>query len=57
MSGALLAAGRPHEVLLLPGLGHSDVGTPIAEHLLWYQLRFLQRHLHAAAPAPARRGG
>jgi dipeptidyl-peptidase-4 len=47
MSGALLAAGRPHEVLLLPGLGHSDAGTPIAEHLLWYQLRFLQRHLHA----------
>jgi dipeptidyl-peptidase-4 len=47
LSRALLAAGRPHEVLLLPGLGHSDSGTSIAEHLLWHQLRFLQRHLHA----------
>ncbi len=50
LSSALLAAGRPHEVLLLPGLGHSDAGAAISEHLLWHQLRFLQRHLHAEPP-------
>ena len=47
LSRALLAAGRPHEVLLLPGLGHSDAGAAVTEHLLRYQLRFLQRHLRA----------
>ncbi|MGH3403730.1 MAG: prolyl oligopeptidase family serine peptidase [Streptosporangiaceae bacterium] len=47
LSKALLAAGRPHEVLLLPGLGHSDTGKAAAGHLLRYQVQFLQRHLRA----------
>jgi dipeptidyl-peptidase 4 len=46
LSSALLAAGRLHEVLLLPGAGHRAVGTAITtENLLWHQVRFLQRHL------------
>ena len=45
LSSALLAAGRPHEVLLLPGVGHQALSEKIAEKLLWHQVRFLQRHL------------
>jgi len=45
LSSALLAAGRPHEVLLLPGAGHRAVGGVVTESLLWHQVRFLQRHL------------
>ena len=46
LSSALLAAGRPHEVLLLPGAGHQAIGrTPLTENLLWHQVRFLRRHL------------
>jgi dipeptidyl-peptidase-4 len=45
LSSALLAAGRPHEVLLLPGAGHQAPSEAIAENLLWHQVRFLQRHL------------
>jgi len=45
LSGALLAAGRPHEVLLLPGVGHQAMGDTVTEQLLWHQVRFLQRHL------------
>ncbi|MFD9330937.1 prolyl oligopeptidase family serine peptidase [Streptomyces sp. NPDC060065] len=45
LSSALLAAGRPHELLLLPGVGHQAMGTPITEELLWHQVRFLQRNL------------
>jgi dipeptidyl-peptidase 4 len=45
LSSALLAAGRPHEVLLLPGAGHQAPSEEIAEKLLWHQVRFLQRHL------------
>jgi dipeptidyl-peptidase 4 len=41
LSQALLAAGRPHEVLLLAGAGHQAM----TENLLWHQVRFLQRHL------------
>jgi dipeptidyl-peptidase-4 len=44
---ALLAAGRPHEVLLQPGSGHQAMGVAITEKLLWHQARFLQRHLGA----------
>jgi dipeptidyl-peptidase-4 len=51
LSRALLTAGRPHEVLLLPGLGHADAAT--TEHLLRYQAQFLQRHLHAKPPRQA----
>ena len=47
LSSALLAAGRPHEVLLLPGVGHQALSGEIAEKLLWHQVRFLQRHLGA----------
>lgn len=46
LSRALLAAGRPHEVLLLPGVGHQAMGVSITENLLWHQVRFLQRHLN-----------
>ena len=45
LSQALLAAGRPHEVLLLPGAGHGAIGEAVTEDLLWHQVRFLQRHL------------
>jgi dipeptidyl-peptidase 4 len=45
MSMALLAAGRPHEVLLLPGAGHADMGSAVSADALWHQARFLQRHL------------
>jgi len=45
LSSALLAAGRPHEVLLLPGVGHQAIGDPVTERLLRHQVRFLQRHL------------
>lgn len=45
LSSALLAAGRPHELLLLPGVGHQAMGMPITEELLWHQVRFLQRNL------------
>ncbi|MGW2424100.1 prolyl oligopeptidase family serine peptidase [Streptomyces sp. NPDC001709] len=48
LSGALLAAGRPHEVLLLPGAGHQPVGTDLTCDLLRHQVRFLQRHLGTA---------
>lgn len=45
LSSALLAAGRPHEVLLLPGVGHQAMNSSLAENMLWHQVRFLQRHL------------
>lgn len=45
LSAALLAAGRPHEVLLLPGTGHQVMGLPVTERLLEHQARFLMRHL------------
>jgi dipeptidyl-peptidase-4 len=45
LSSALLAAGRPHEVLLLPGTGHQALTGQIAESLVRHQARFLQRHL------------
>jgi dipeptidyl-peptidase-4 len=53
LSSALLAAGRPHEVLLLPGAGHQAIGqATITENLLWHQVRFLRRHLRAGPAAP-----
>jgi dipeptidyl-peptidase-4 len=46
LSSALLAAGRPHEVLLLPSADHQAIGrAAVTENLLWHQVRFLQRHL------------
>jgi dipeptidyl-peptidase 4 len=51
LSSALLEAGRPHEVLLLPGAAHDVRDEPAAENLYWHQARFLQRHLAAEPPA------
>ena len=45
LSRALLAAGRPHEVLLLTGVTHHARDETVFENLLWHQVRFLQRHL------------
>lgn len=45
LSAALLAAGRPHDVLLLPGVGHQAMGVPVTARLLDQQARFLKRHL------------
>jgi dipeptidyl-peptidase-4 len=47
LSDALRAAGRPHEVLLLPGTGHQPFGTALTSDLLERQVLFLQRHLGA----------
>ncbi|HEU5419510.1 MAG TPA: prolyl oligopeptidase family serine peptidase [Streptosporangiaceae bacterium] len=51
LSSALVAAGRPHEVLLLPGAGHSAIGSACTGSLLQHQLQFLRRHL-MAEPGP-----
>ncbi|HEX9065240.1 MAG TPA: prolyl oligopeptidase family serine peptidase [Streptosporangiaceae bacterium] len=45
LSAALLAAGRLHEVLPLPGITHAAGGSAIAENMLWHQLGFLRRSL------------
>ncbi len=44
-SSALLAAGRPHEVLPLVGVTHMTPQEVVAENLLLHQLEFLHRHL------------
>ncbi|WP_037931534.1 alpha/beta hydrolase family protein, partial [Streptomyces sp. SPB78] len=41
LSAALLAAGRPHEVLPLSGAGHGVSGTPVAAALLRHEVRWL----------------
>jgi dipeptidyl-peptidase-4 len=51
LSQALLAAGRQHEVLLLPGVDHQAMGVPATDGLLRHQLRFLRRHLGLSEPA------
>ena len=45
LSSALLAAGKPHEVLPLVGVTHMTPQEVVAEHLLLHQLNFLQRSL------------
>jgi dipeptidyl-peptidase 4 len=45
LSSALLAAGKPHEVLPLVGVTHMTPQEVVAEHLLLHQLDFLQRAL------------
>ena len=45
LSAALLAAGRPHEVLPLVGVTHMTPQETIAENLLLHQLEFLRRSL------------
>jgi dipeptidyl-peptidase 4 len=44
-SAALLAAGRPHEVLPLPGPTHAPSQESVVENLLLHQLDFLRRSL------------
>jgi dipeptidyl-peptidase-4 len=53
LSSALLAAGRPHEVLLLPGVGHHVIGSPVTESVLRHEAQFFQRHLGVDAAARA----
>jgi dipeptidyl-peptidase-4 len=45
LSNALLAAGKPHEVLPLAGVTHMTPQEVIAENLLLHQLDFLKRAL------------
>ncbi|MEU1459472.1 prolyl oligopeptidase family serine peptidase [Streptomyces sp. NPDC005727] len=45
LSSALLAAGRPHEVLPLSGVTHMTPQENVAENLLRLQLDFLRRSL------------
>lgn len=45
LSSALLAAGRPHEVLPLSGVTHMTPQESVAENLLLLQLDFLKRSL------------
>ena len=47
LSSALLAAGRPHEVLPLVGVTHMTPQETVAENLLLHQLDFLRRSLPA----------
>ncbi|CAN5461671.1 hypothetical protein BH23ACT3_BH23ACT3_23920 [soil metagenome] len=48
LSAALLAAGRPHEVLPLVGVTHMTPQEVVAENLLVHQLDFLRRSLGLA---------
>ncbi|MFF0272485.1 prolyl oligopeptidase family serine peptidase [Streptomyces sp. NPDC004330] len=45
LSSALLAAGRPHEVLPLSGVTHMTPQEQVAENLLLLQVDFLKRYL------------
>ncbi|MET8677605.1 prolyl oligopeptidase family serine peptidase [Streptomyces sp. NPDC004647] len=45
LSSALLAAGRPHEVLPLSGVTHMTPQEQVAENLLLLQVSFLKRSL------------
>lgn len=45
LAQALLAAGRPHELVLLPGVGHQLFASPMAADVLRRQLAFFRRHL------------
>jgi dipeptidyl-peptidase-4 len=48
LSSALLAAGRPHEVLPLSGVTHMTPQEQVAENLLLLQVEFLKRSLGMA---------
>jgi dipeptidyl-peptidase-4 len=52
LSRALLAAGRPHEVLLLPGAGHTNMGPGNPASLLSRQASFLQQSLSPGSAPP-----
>ena len=47
LSSALLAAGKPHELLALVGVTHMTPQEVVAENLLLHQLEFLRRSLPA----------
>jgi dipeptidyl-peptidase 4 len=49
LSSALLAAGKPHEVLPLVGVTHMTPQEVVAENLLLHQLHFLNRSLPPSA--------
>ncbi|MFI8288865.1 prolyl oligopeptidase family serine peptidase [Streptomyces sp. NPDC085614] len=53
LSSALLAAGRPHEVLPLTGVTHMTPQEQVAENLLLLQVDFLRRSLGLAPASPA----
>ncbi|WP_405777561.1 prolyl oligopeptidase family serine peptidase [Streptomyces sp. NBC_00859] len=50
LSSALLAAGRPHEVLPLSGVTHMTPQEQVAENLLLLQVDFIRRSLDRALP-------
>ena len=50
LSSALLAAGRPHEVLPLVGVTHMTPQEVVAENLLHHQLDFIRRSLRLTDP-------
>ena len=52
LSSALLAAGRPHEVLPLSGVTHMTPQEQVSENLLLLQVAFLRRALGLDAPRP-----
>jgi len=53
LSSALLAAGRPHQVLPLSGVTHLASQEEVAENLLLLQVDFLRRALGVEPPGPA----
>jgi dipeptidyl-peptidase 4 len=53
LSAALLAAGRPHEVLPLAGVTHMTPQEEVAENLLLHQLDFLRRSLPSSTAHPS----
>jgi dipeptidyl-peptidase-4 len=50
LSSALLAAGRPHEVLPLSGVTHMTPQESVAENVLLLQVDFLKRSLARRRP-------
>jgi dipeptidyl-peptidase-4 len=50
MSAALLAAGRPHQVLPLSGATHMPTDASTISNLLQHELAFLAGALGAARP-------
>ena len=50
LSAALLAAGRPHEVLPLPRATHMPADEAVAANLLLHELDFLRRSLGLPVP-------
>jgi dipeptidyl-peptidase-4 len=54
LSAALLAAGRPHQVLPLSGATHMPTDEATAEGLMRHQLNFLREALGIAVPGTPR---